>query len=325
MRVIFMGTPDFAVPTLQQLVDSEYSVVGVVCQPDRPSGRGKKIRFGPVKSFALDQNIPVIQPDKMKDPTFLETLRSWNPDVIVVAAFGRILPQVILDLPPKGCLNVHGSLLPKYRGAAPIQWAVINGDPVTGVTIMLIDAGLDTGAILEQAQMPISPEDTAGDVARRMAEMGGALLVSILQGWMAGTVAAQSQNESEATLAPMLTKEDGLLDWSQSATTLASRLRGLSPWPGAHTFVDGERWGIWKARVEEDQGSDALSPREKFVVPGTILEISKHAIHVQTGQGVLSLIEIQPANKKRMAVADYVAGHRLEVGLRCVGKSEQAG
>lgn len=322
MRVIFMGTPDFAVPTLQQLVDSECSVVGVVCQPDRPSGRGKKIQVGPVKSFALDKNIPLIQPEKMKDPTFLETLRSWNPDVIVVAAFGRILPQIILDLPQKGCLNVHGSLLPKYRGAGPIQWAVINGEPVTGVTIMLMDSGMDTGAILEQAQMPISPEDTAGDVASRMAEVGGALLVPTLQKWMAGTVVAQPQNESEATLAPMLTKEDGLLDWSQSATTLANRIRGLSPWPGAHTFVEGERWGIWKARGEDDKGSDASSPQEKPVVPGTIMGVTKHAIHVQAGEGVLSLIEIQPANKKRMLVADYVAGHRLEVGLRCVGKSE---
>ena len=323
MRVIFMGTPDFAVPTLQQLVDSEGSVVGVVCQPDRPSGRGKKIRFGPVKSFALERNIPVIQPEKMKDPAFLEALRSWKPDVMVVAAFGRILPQVILDLPPKGCLNVHGSLLPKYRGAGPIQWAVINGEPVTGVTIMLMDAGMDTGAILEQAQVPISPEDTAGDMASQMAEVGGALLVSTLKKWVEGTVVAQPQNESEATLAPMLTKEDGLLDWSQSARTLANRIRGLSPWPGAHTFVEGERWGIWKARVEEGQGSVALLTGEKPVVPGTIMGVTKHAIHVQTGQGVLNLLEIQPANKKRMAVADYIAGNCLEVGMVCVGKSHE--
>jgi methionyl-tRNA formyltransferase len=173
MRVVFMGTPEFAIPTLQHLVHSEFSVIGVVCQPDRPSGRGKKVQFGPVKTFALAQNLSVVQPEKMKDPSFLETLRSWNPDVIVVAAYGRILPQVILDLPPKGCLNVHGSLLPKYRGAAPIQWAVINGEPETGVTIIVMDAGMDTGAILEQAVVPISAEDTAGDVAVRMAEMGG--------------------------------------------------------------------------------------------------------------------------------------------------------
>ena len=324
MRVIFMGTPDFAVPTLQQLVDSECSVVGVVCQPDRPSGRGKKIRFGPVKSFALDQNIPVIQPEKMKDPTFLETLRSWNPDVIVVAAFGRILPQVILDLPPKGCLNVHGSLLPKYRGAGPIQWAVINGEPVTGVTIMLMDAGMDTGAILEQAQVPISPEDTAGDVARRMAEVGGALLVSTLQKWMAGTVVAQPQNESEATLAPMLTKEDGLLDWSQSATTLANRIRGLSPWPGAHTFVEGERWGIWKARAEEDEGSDALLPPGKACCAG-----NDHGSHQDmrfTFRQVRVCSVLSKFNRRIKSEWPWPIisrGIALKPDCVCVGKSEE--
>ena len=240
MRVVFMGTPEFAVPTLQHLVNSEHSVVGVVCQPDRPSGRGKKIQLGPVKMLALAQDLPVIQPEKMKAPEFLETLRAWNPDVIVVAAFGRILPQVILDLPPKGCLNVHGSLLPKYRGAAPIQWAVINGETETGVTIMVMDAGMDTGDILEQAVMPISDDDTAGDVARRMAEIGGSLLVGTLGKWMNETIQPQPQNESQATLAPILKKEDGLLKWSQSAATLANRIRGLSPWPGGYTFVS---WG----------------------------------------------------------------------------------
>ena len=314
MRVVFMGTPEFAVPTLQHLVHSECSVVGVVCQPDRPSGRGKKIQFGPVKTFALAQNLPIVQPDKMKAPTFLETLQSWNPDVIVVAAFGRILPQGILDLPPKGCLNVHGSLLPKYRGAAPIQWAVINGESETGVTIMVMDAGLDTGAILEQAAMPISEEDTAGDVAARMAELGGGLLVSTLKKWMAGTIEAKVQNESEATLAPILKKEDGLLDWNQSATTLANRIRGLSPWPGSYTFVEGERWGIWKAQVQEHDRNSSLPSKDSPSAPGTIIGVTKQGIQVQTGHGVLRLQDIQPANKKRMAVADYLAGHRLEIG-----------
>jgi methionyl-tRNA formyltransferase len=321
MRVVFMGTPEFAVPTLQHLVNSGCSVVGVVCQPDRPSGRGKKIQFGPVKTFALARNLSVVQPEKMKDPSFLETLRSWNPDVMVVAAYGRILPQVILDLPPKGCLNVHGSLLPKYRGAAPIQWAVINGESETGVTIMVMDAGMDTGDILEQAVVPISAEDTAGDVATRMAEMGGGLLVSTLQKWMEGTVVPQPQSESEATLAPILKKEDGLLDWGQSAIILANRIRGLSPWPGGYTFVEGERWGIWKVQVEEHDGNSALPSKDNSSVPGTIMGVTKNAILVQTGHGVLHLIEIQPANKKRMAVADYVVGHPIEVGMRCVGKS----
>ncbi len=315
MRVVFMGTPEFAVPTLQHLINSEYSVVGVVCQPDRPSGRGKKIQVGPVKTLALAQNIPVFQPEKMKAPEFLETLRSWNPDVIVVAAFGRILPQIILDLPPKGCLNVHGSLLPKYRGAAPIQWAVINGERETGVTIMMMDAGLDTGAILEQAVMPISAEDTAGDVASRMAEMGGRLLVPTLQKWVAGSMTPRVQNESQSTLAPILKKEDGLLDWSQSASTLANRVRGLSPWPGGYTFVNGERWGIWRVQVSEKD--EDLSSDNHHDLPGAIVGVTKQAIHVQTGHGVLDLIDIQPANKKRMAVSQYVAGHQIEEGMKC--------
>ncbi len=317
MRVVFMGTPEFAVPTLQHLINSECSVVGVVCQPDRPSGRGKKIQCGPVKTVALAQNIPIFQPEKMKAPEFLETLRSWNPDVIVVAAFGRILPQVVLDLPSKGCVNVHGSLLPKYRGAAPIQWAVMNGEAETGVTIMMMDAGLDTGDILEQGVMPILAEDTAGDVASRMAEMGGSLLVSTLQRWVAGSITPQAQNESQSTLAPILKKEDGLLDWSQSASTLANRVRGLSPWPGGYTFVNGERWGIWKVQAEEQEGSSSACSSHIHDVPGTIVEATKHVIHVQTGYGVLKLIEIQPANKKRMAVSQYVAGHDMTIGMQC--------
>jgi methionyl-tRNA formyltransferase len=320
MRVVFMGTPEFSVPTLQNLVNSECSVVGVVCQPDRPSGRGKKIQFGPVKTFALAQNLPIVQPEKIKAPEFLKTLRSWNPDVIVVAAFGRILPQVILDLPPKGCLNVHGSLLPKYRGAAPIQWAVINGESETGVTIMVMDAGLDTGAILEQAVMPIFDGDTAGDVAVRMAELGGGLLVSTLKKWMAGTIEPQVQDESQATLAPILKKENGLLDWSQSATALANRIRGLSPWPGAYTFVAGERWGIWKVQVEESEGKPDGSSEQTDAVPGTIIGAMKEGIQVQTGEGVLRLLDIQPANKKRMAVSDYLAGHRIQIGA-CLSQS----
>jgi len=232
----------------------------------------------------------------------------------VVAAFGRILPQVILDLPSKGCLNVHGSLLPKYRGAAPIQWAVINGERETGVTIMVMDAGLDTGAILEQAVVPISEEDTAGDVAVRMAELGGGLLVSTLTRWMAGTIDAQPQDDSEATLAPILKKEDGLLDWSQSATILSNRIRGVSPWPGGYTFVEGERWGIWKVQVEEPEGDWAGVSSDAPHAPGTIIGVTKQGLHVQTGQGVLRVIDIQPANKKRLAVRDYLAGHRITVG-----------
>ncbi|PJA79228.1 MAG: methionyl-tRNA formyltransferase [Nitrospirae bacterium CG_4_9_14_3_um_filter_51_5] len=314
MRIVFMGTPAFAVPTLQQLLNTEYSVVGVVCQPDRPSGRGKKVQVGPVKALALSQSIPVVQPEKMKDPKLLETLRAWEPDVMVVAAFGRILPKTILDLSPKGCLNVHGSLLPKYRGAAPIQWAVIRGEAETGITIMLMDEGLDTGAILQQEGIPIGPDETAGELAPRMAQVGGALLVSALRGWVAGTMTPVPQNESAATLAPILTKEDGLMYWERPARSLANRIRGLSPWPGMYTFLEGERWGIWKVEVEDQEPDRRYMAPDNLQPPGTITAVTKQAIRVQTGQGSLNLLDIQPENKKRMHASDYLAGHRVEVG-----------
>ncbi len=315
MRIVFMGTPAFAVPTLHQLLKTEFSVVGVVCQPDRPSGRGKIVQVGPVKALALSQNIPVVQPEKMKDPQLMETLRAWNPEVVVVAAYGRILPKAILDLPPKGCLNVHGSLLPKYRGAAPIQWAVIQGEVRTGVTIMLMDEGMDTGAILQQEEISIGPEETSGELAPRMAQVGGALLVRTLRGWVAGTMSPLPQDDSAATLAPILTKEDGLMYWDRPARTLANRIRGLLPWPGVYTFLEGERWGIWKAQVEDQEPGNRRTADDIPQAPGTITAVTKKAIRVKTGQGSLNLLEIQPENKKRMPVADYLAGHRVTIGM----------
>lgn len=310
-RVVFMGTPAFAVPTLQRLLESEFSVVGVVCQPDRPKGRGQKITWGPIKELAMAQDIPVIQPEKMKASSLMETLQGWNPDVIVVAAFGRILPKAILDLPPHRCLNVHGSLLPKYRGAAPIQWAVMNGETETGITIMLMDEGMDTGDILRQSRMPIGPEDTAGDMAPRLAELGGTLLVQTLGDWLQGKIHPQPQEEEKATMAPLLTKEEGRIDWTQSARVLAHRIRGLSPWPGGYTFYRGERWGVWKVRIPS-QGDASSAPGTQ--VPGTVVQVSKSSLTVQTGEGVLDILEIQPANKKRMAMGDYLTGHTIERG-----------
>lgn len=316
MRIVFMGTPAFAVPTLQQLLDTEFSVMGVVCQPDRPSGRGKKIQVGPVKAYALSRSIPIVQPEKMKDPKFIEILKAWKPDVIVVAAFGRILPKIILDLPSKGCLNVHGSLLPKYRGAAPIQWAVVDGAAETGVTIMLMNEGMDTGAILQQEVIAIGQDETAGELALRMARVGGSMLVSTLRGWIAGTILPCPQNESEATIAPILKKEDGLIRWDRPARSIANQIRGLSPWPGAYTFLRDERWGIWKVEVEDlDRGTEEGTGSGNLYTPGTITAVTKQVIHVRTGQGNLKLLEIQPENKKRMQVSDYVAGHRIEAGM----------
>ena len=282
--------------------------------------------MGPVKALALSQNIPVVQPDKMKDPEFIETLRAWEPDVIVVAAFGRILPKIILDLPPKGCLNVHGSLLPKYRGAAPIQWAVIHGELETGITIMRMDEGMDTGDIFQQKGIAIGPNETAGELALRMAQVGGALLLTTLRGWVAGTLTPYPQNESEATLAPMLKKEDGLIDWNLPARSIANRIRGLSPWPGGYTFLQDERWGIWRVEVDGSEMDIEPSASGKRQATGTISVVTKKAIQVQTGQGKLIILDIQPENKKRMKVSDYLAGHRVEAGMTfSMAKDEDCG
>jgi methionyl-tRNA formyltransferase len=310
MNIVFMGTPHFAVPTLHHLVNSDFTVRGVVCQPDRPQGRGQKIQVGPVKALALVHQIPVFQPLKMKDPALLETLAEWNPAVIVVAAFGRILPPVMLELPSMGCLNVHGSLLPKYRGAAPIQWAVLNGEKETGVTIMKMDEGMDTGPILRTATVSIGPEETSGELAKRMAEIGGGLLLETLRDWVRGEVTPQSQKEEDATLAPMLKKEDGLLDWTRSADELVNRIRGLSPWPGAYTFLQGNRLGIWKGKLQDD-----TVPGADDFPAGAITQVNKGEIVVKTGEGMLKVLEIQPANKNRMQVAQFLAGHRVEPGM----------
>src|SRR5512147_571289 len=236
MRIVFMGTPDFAVPSLEALLKSPDEVVGVVTQPDRPKGRGQVLTPSPVKQVALREHIPILQPTKMKDPDFLAALGAWKPDLIAVAAFGRILPPVILSLPPKGCINVHGSLLPKYRGAGPIQWAIINGETETGITTMLMDEGMDTGAMLLQEKIAIAPDDTAGSLSPRLAEVGGRLLVETLARLKAGTVVPQVQDHAQATMAPLLKKEDGAINWTVSATAIANRVRGLTPWPGAYTF-----------------------------------------------------------------------------------------
>lgn len=308
MRIVFMGTPEFAVPSLAALLHSDHSMVGVVTQPDRPKGRGQELAASPIKQLALQHGIPILQPLKMKDPAFLEPLARWKPDLIVVAAFGRILPKVILDLPPKGCINVHASLLPKYRGAGPIQWAIIRGEHETGITTMLMDEGMDTGAILLQEPVAIEPNDTAGSLSAKLAEAGGRLLIETLVQLEKGTLKPRPQDHSRATMAPLLKKEDGLLDWSLPAAELASRVRGLSPWPGAHTYLGEDRWVIWNASVHDP--SPAGKP------PGKIVDASKEGLLVATGAGLLRITEFQPANSRRMSVAHYLAGHKLAPGLR---------
>jgi methionyl-tRNA formyltransferase len=307
MRVVFMGTPDFAVPSLEALLKSGDEVVGVVTQPDRPKGRGQALTPSPVKLLAQREHIPVLQPTKMKDADFLAALGAWKPDLIAVAAFGRILPPAILSLPSKGCINVHGSLLPKYRGAGPIQWAIINGETETGITTMLMDEGMDTGAMLLQEKIRIEPDDTAGSLSPRLALLGGRLLVETLKLLKAGTLVPQAQDHDQATMAPLLKKEDGVIDWRLPAAVLANRIRGLTPWPGAYTFLGQDRWMLYRAVALTEQSAEP---------PGRIIAVTKEAIHVATGEGVLAVKELQPANSRRMTVAQYLAGHSVNVGLQ---------
>lgn len=318
MRVVFMGTPAFAVPSLEALANSDHEVVGVVTQPDRPKGRGQAVVSCPVKELALSKGLPVRQPDKIKSPEFLHQLSEWKPDVIAVTAFGRILPKTILDLPPMGCVNVHGSLLPAYRGAAPIQWALIHGDTETGITTMLMDEGMDTGAMLLQQTIQIEPEDTALELGARMAEAGGALLVETLARLAAQTVVPCAQDHSRATMAPLLKKEDGVIDWTQSVTEIANRIRGLSPWPGSYTFHHAcpERSGaerrklrliIRKVRVDARGGPAGGGQR-----PGTIMAVGPKSFWVETGEGRIEVLEVQPANKKHMSVEQFLLGYALQ-------------
>ncbi|TKS59023.1 MAG: methionyl-tRNA formyltransferase [Nitrospira sp.] len=307
MRIVFMGTPEFAVPSLEALLKSEDQVVGIVTQPDRPKGRGHALAPPPVKVIAQRTGVPLLQPLKIKTPDFLDALAAWNPDLIAVTAFGRILHAPILNLPPKGCVNVHGSLLPKYRGAAPVQWAVINGETETGITTMLMDEGMDTGPVLLQERISIMPEDTAGTLAPRLAELGGRLLVETIRQLKAVTLTPRAQDNSQATMAPLLKKEDGVINWSLSAQSIANRVRGLSPWPGAYTFLGRDRWNIWSA---------VAKPVRRDEQPGTIIAVTKHSLQVVTGDGLLELVEIQTANSKRMTAAQFLAGHRVGVGAR---------
>jgi len=307
MRIVFMGTPEFAVPSVEALLKSDDRVVGIVTQPDRPRGRGQRLSPSPVKVIARREQIPVLQPAKMKDPSFMAELSGWKPDVIAVAAFGRILPPAILSFPPRGCINVHASLLPKYRGAGPIQWALINGETETGITTMLMDEGMDTGAILLQATMAIGQDDTAGSLSSRLADLGGRLLVETLTQLKTGTLTPRLQDHGQATLAPLLKKEDGAVNWTMSATSIANRIRGLTPWPGAYTFLRMDRWTISRS-VALDEATN--------LAPGQITAVTKDAIHVATGEGVLAISELQPANGRRMPVGQYLAGHPLETGMQ---------
>ncbi|MBM7685505.1 methionyl-tRNA formyltransferase [Defluviitalea raffinosedens] len=308
MKVVFMGTPDFAVPCLQKLIDEKYYIAAVVTQPDRPKGRGKKMVAPPVKELAEKYNIPVFQPEKVRSPEFIEVLRSIAPDLIVVIAFGQILPKEILDIPTYGCINVHGSLLPKYRGAAPIQWAIINGEKITGVTTMFMDEGMDTGDMILKKEIFIEPEYTAGDLHNIMAPVGAELLKETLNELIRGNIKREKQDENEATYAPMLKKENGLIDWSQPSYKIVNLIRGLSPWPSAYTFYKDQMIKIWKAEVYDKI--------YEFNAIGEIVEVIKNkGLIVKTGDSSLLITEIQAPNGKRMTVEEYLRGHDIEQNI----------
>ena len=306
MDLVFCGTPQFAVPTLQALTnDARFRVRLVVTQPDRPSGRGMELSAPPVKQLAQKLGIEVTQPEKIKNNLeFSARLEEIRPEAIVVVGYGRIIPQWMIDLPPLGNINLHGSLLPKYRGAAPVQWAIAMGETVTGETTMRIDAGLDTGDILLQREIPITPEDTAETLAPRLAEMGAPLMVETLRGLEAGTITPQKQDNSRATLAPILKKEDGLIDFRRSAREIWNRLRGFQPWPGAYTTFRGKNLHVWAAQPVQAEP----------IAPGQIT-LDRDRLLVGCGEAsVLELQTVQPEGKKRMAARDFVHGYHPKTG-----------
>jgi len=311
MNVVFCGTPRFAVPTLTTLVNSGFTVSLVVTQPDKPRGRGLEVVFSPVKQAALQFGLPVVQPEKIKNnEQFRSQLSSLAPDAVIVVGYGRIIPQWMIDLPLLGNLNVHASLLPKYRGAAPIQWAIASGESVTGVTTMRIDAGLDTGDILLQKEIPILADDTAETLAPRLANVGATLMIETLHGLQAGTLTGRSQDHSKATLAPVLKKEDGLIDFQRTAVEIWNRLRGFQPWPGAYTRFRGKQLQIHAAKP---------LPSLSTSTPGELVAENDSFIVGCGNKSALEVTELQLEGKKRMSARDFLHGYRLTPGERLGG------
>lgn len=299
MRLLFMGTPEFAVPCLARLIADGYEIAGVFTQPDKPKGRGHKLAPPPVKELALQHNLPVYQPEKLRDGRALEIFRSLKPDLAVVVAYGRILPKELLEVPPFGCINVHGSLLPKYRGAAPIQWSVLNGDPSGGITTMYMAEGLDSGDMILQEETPIGENETSGELYERLSQMGASLLLETVKRVLAGNAPRIPQEESQATLAPMLEKSMGQLDFSKPAFAVHKWICGMNPWPAAFTLLDGMPVKVYRSRIVQGEGE-----------PGTILP--GKGLTIACGQGAVELLEIQAQGGKRMAAADYLRGHPLQ-------------
>lgn len=324
LKILFMGTPDFAQESLKSIYDAGFEIIGVVTNPDKPKGRGMKLAYSPVKEYVLEKNLKIYQPIKIKNNTeFLDEIKTLAPDVICVVAYGKILPKEILEIPKLGCINVHGSLLPKYRGAAPIQWAVLNGDKTTGITTMYMNEGMDTGDMILKEEVEIGPEETTGDLWQKLSKIGGEILVKTLKLIEEGKAPREKQTE-EATLAPMLNKEMALIDWENSdANKIHNLIRGLNPIMGAYSYIDGKKIKFWKSKVltKEEFFSYKTEFEEyeaKFnnLVPGTILIADdKDGLYIKANGGVLKILEIQGENAKRMPTADFLRGNHLIAGM----------
>lgn len=306
-RIIFMGTPEFAVPCLKKLIEDQYNIIAVVTQPDRPQGRGKKIIFSPVKEFALQYNLPVLQPPKIKTTEFVAQLRDLKPDAIIVVAFGQLLSQDILDIPPLGCINVHASLLPKYRGSAPLHWSIINGETTTGVTTMFMDSGMDTGDMILASETAIRLDETTGQLHDRLKDMGAALLQTTMELVIKQQAPRHKQNPAEATYAPMLSRNTERIDWTKPAAAIHNLVRGLAPWPGSYCCHNNKTLKVWRTRVLD------VTPLEN-VLPGRIRTYSSDGIIVETGDGLLEILEVQPECKRRMSTLECACGYCLDIG-----------
>ena len=308
MKIIFMGTPEFSIPCLEALINHEHEVIAVVTQPDKPKGRGKKVQPTPIKEVALKNNIPVYQPLKVKDPEFTTFLRSLSPDLIVVVAFGQILSKDILDIPPNGCVNVHASLLPKYRGAGPIYWSVINGEEKTGVTTMFMDVGLDTGDMILKEEIPILEQDTAGTIHDKLSSLGARVLINTIKLIEQGKAPREKQKDEEATYAPMLDKKLGKIDWGKSSKEVVCLIRGTNPWPVAYTSYQGQKFKIYEAELFDKE----YKGRQQ----GEIVEIvPKEGLVISTGDGSVIINDVQFDGSKRMSMDEYLRGHNITLGI----------
>jgi methionyl-tRNA formyltransferase len=311
LRIIFMGTPQFAVPTLQMLLDRREEVVAVVTQPDRPKGRGQQTQPPPVKELAVSHGIPVIQPLKVRAPEVIDEIRSYAPDLIVVIAFGQILPKALLEIPRHGCINVHASLLPRYRGAAPLNWCIINGEKETGITTMMMDVGLDTGDMLLKRATPIDPDEDASSLHDRLSLLGAETMAATLDLLARGELVPEKQDDSLSCYAPMLKKELGEIDWQLEPTAIKNLVRGVTPWPGAYTRLDNKTLKIFRTRTADGSG-----------VPGTVLQAGKNGLEVACSGGSLVIEELQLEGKKRMLAADFLAGYKIAVGTELGAHAE---